>query len=183
QSSAGSGLLSHQRWICHADVTYFGGSQNRAGRHRTGVRQDRRRADRSGSDALLQLICLQPIEKRSAGRRAAAFSSRWPDFGPAGVVMPPVTSITIVYDPACGLCTRVKEWIGRQVPLVGIQFVASGSSEARRKFAQLPAGELAVVAGTGEVWLGNRAWIVCLWALREYRDLAVRLTSPLLQLM
>jgi hypothetical protein len=30
---------------------------------------------------------------------------------------------------------------------------------------------------TGEVWLGNHAWIVCLWALRDYRDLAFRLTS------
>jgi predicted DCC family thiol-disulfide oxidoreductase YuxK len=97
--------------------------------------------------------------------------------------MPPVTSITIVYDAACGLCTRAKEWITQQAPLVGLQFVPSGSSEARRRFPQLPAGELAVVANTGEVWLGNHAWIVCLWALRGYRDLALRLTSPLLVLM
>jgi hypothetical protein len=66
---------------------------------------------------------------------------------------------------------------------VRLQFLASGSSEARRRFPQLPAGELAVVADTREVWLGNHAWIVCLWALRDYRDLAVRLTSPLLLLM
>ena len=97
--------------------------------------------------------------------------------------MPPVTSITIVYDAACGLCTRAKDWITQQAPLVGLQFVPSDSSEARRKFPQLPAGELAVVANTGEVWLGNHAWIVCLWALRGYRDLALRLTSPLLMLM
>jgi len=51
------------------------------------------------------------------------------------------------------------------------------------RFPQLPAGELAVVANTGEVWLGNHAWIVCLWALQGYRDLAVRLTGPLLLLM
>ena len=57
------------------------------------------------------------------------------------------------------------------------------TAEARRRFPQLPAGELAVVADTGEVWLGNHAWIVCLWALRDYRDLAFRLTSPLLLLM
>ena len=97
--------------------------------------------------------------------------------------MPPVTSITIVYDAACGLCTRAKVWITEQAPLVGLQFVPSGSSEASRRFPHLPAGELAVVANTGEVWLGNHAWIVCLWALRGYRDLALRLTSPLLMLM
>jgi predicted DCC family thiol-disulfide oxidoreductase YuxK len=97
--------------------------------------------------------------------------------------MTPVTGITIIYDADCGLCTRTKEWIGQQAPLVEISFVASGSTEARRKFPQLPPGELAIVANTGEVWLGNHAWIVCLWALQEYRDFAFRLTSPLLLIM
>jgi predicted DCC family thiol-disulfide oxidoreductase YuxK len=98
-------------------------------------------------------------------------------------MMPPVTSMAVVYDAACGLCTRLKAWIAEQVPLVRVRFIASGSSEARHSFPQLPPGELAVVADTGEVWLGNQAWIVCLWALRDYRDLAFRLTSPLLLLM
>jgi predicted DCC family thiol-disulfide oxidoreductase YuxK len=97
--------------------------------------------------------------------------------------MPPVTSFTIVYDATCGFCTRMKDWIRQQAPLVGLQFIASGSPEARRRFPQLPAGELALVANTGEVWLGNHAWIVCLWALQGYRDLALRLASPLLVLM
>ncbi len=97
--------------------------------------------------------------------------------------MPPVTHFTIVYDAECGLCTRTKDWIRQQVPLLGLHFVASGSSEAQKRFPQLRADELAVVANTGEVWLGNHAWIVCLWALRDYRELACRLTSPVLSLM
>ena len=97
--------------------------------------------------------------------------------------MPPVTSFTIVYDATCGLCTRTKDWISQQAPLVGLRFLAAGSLEAGRRFPQLPTGELALVANTGEVWLGNHAWIVCLWALQGYRDLALRLTSPLLVLM
>lgn len=97
--------------------------------------------------------------------------------------MPPVTSITILYDAGCGLCTRAKQWMAEQDPLIGIRLVASGSSEAHARFPGLPTGELAVVANTGEVWLGNHAWIVCLWALRGYRDFAFRLTSPLLLLM
>ncbi len=97
--------------------------------------------------------------------------------------MPAVKGITIVYDAACGLCTGAKDWISQQVPLVSVQFLASGSSEAQERFPQLPAGELAVIADTGEVWLGNRAWVVCLWALRGYRDLALRLTNPLLARM
>jgi len=97
--------------------------------------------------------------------------------------MVPVTSITIVYDGACGLCTGAKDWMRQQDALVPIQFVESRSSEAQRRFPQLPVDELAVVADTGEVWLGTRAWIVCLWALRGYRELALRLTSPLLVLI
>jgi len=97
--------------------------------------------------------------------------------------MQPVTSISVLYDAACGLCTFAKDWISRQSSLVGVKFVAAGSTEAKRAFPQVPAGELAVVADTGEVWLGNHAWIVCLWALRDYRGLAFRLTSPALSLM
>ena len=97
--------------------------------------------------------------------------------------MPPVTSITILYDAACGLCTWAKDWMQKQPPLVRLAFLASGSAEARLAFPQIPARELAVVADTGEVWLGSRAWMVCLWALRDYRGLAFRLTSPALSLM
>lgn len=94
--------------------------------------------------------------------------------------MPTVTSITILYDAACGLCTSAKDWISRQAPLIGLKFMAAGSAEARRAFPQLTPDELSVVADTGEVRLGNHGWIVCLWALRDYRDLAFRLTSPAL---
>jgi predicted DCC family thiol-disulfide oxidoreductase YuxK len=89
-----------------------------------------------------------------------------------------IRRLWIVYDAACGICTGVRDWINRQAPLVAVKFVAAGSADALRWFPQLPAGELAVIADTGDVWLGNRAWIVCLWALRDYRGWAVRLSSP-----
>jgi len=97
--------------------------------------------------------------------------------------MSAIASFMIVYDADCGLCTRAKNWIQQQGPLIVLDFVPTGSSEARRRFPQLPAGELAVVANTGDVWFGNHAWIACLWALKEYRDLAFRLTSPPLALL
>jgi hypothetical protein len=61
--------------------------------------------------------------------------------------------------------------------------LASGSDEARLKFPGLAAGELAVVSDRGDVWLGNHAFIMCLWALRDYRAWAQRLVSPLLRPM
>jgi predicted DCC family thiol-disulfide oxidoreductase YuxK len=98
-------------------------------------------------------------------------------------MMQPIGSLCILYDSSCGLCTGVRDWIQRQTPLVAMEFAAAGSTDARRRFPQIPDGELAVVANTGEVWLGNSAWIVCLWALRDYREWALTLSSPLLRLM
>jgi predicted DCC family thiol-disulfide oxidoreductase YuxK len=94
--------------------------------------------------------------------------------------MEPVTGLCIVYDEACGLCTNVKDWLGRQPALVPMSFIASRSDAARKKFPRLTAGELAVIGNTGEVWTSNGAWIVCLWALRDYREWSIRFSNPLL---
>lgn len=96
--------------------------------------------------------------------------------------MQPIQRLTIVYDSGCGLCAEVRAWVEKQRQQVPVDFVAAGP-EAERLFGPLPAGELAVIADTGDAWLGNSAWLVCLWALTEYRDLAVRLSSPVLVLM
>ena len=88
-------------------------------------------------------------------------------------------TLFVVYDDRCGLCTQLKEWLGRQPAYVRLQLVAS-SEAARDRFPALPPGELAVVSDSGEVWLGDRAWIVVLWTLREHRGWAAKLSSPLL---
>jgi predicted DCC family thiol-disulfide oxidoreductase YuxK len=50
-------------------------------------------------------------------------------------------------------------------------------------FPSLPASELAVVSDEGHVWLGNSAFIICLWALREFRGWARTLATPMLRPM
>ena len=97
--------------------------------------------------------------------------------------MRPLSALYVVYDAGCGFCSGVRDWVARHGAFVPMRFLASDSPEVRARFPQLPAGELAVVADTGEVWLGNHAWIVCLWALRDYRDWALRLSRPPLSLM
>ncbi len=52
--------------------------------------------------------------------------------------MQPITSITILFDASCGLCALAKDWIVKQSALVGIEFLMAGSSEAQRRFPQLP---------------------------------------------
>jgi len=90
----------------------------------------------------------------------------------------------VLYDPTCGLCTRVKIWLTRQPAYVAIHPIAMGSPAAARLFPALPKsdkqGELVVVSDAGGVYFGDHAWIMCLYALREYRTMAKRLSSPAL---
>jgi hypothetical protein len=41
--------------------------------------------------------------------------------------------------------------------------------------------ELVVVADTGAYWVGSDAFLVCLWALDDYRAHAMTLANPLLR--
>lgn len=97
--------------------------------------------------------------------------------------------LVVLYDAQCGLCRRFKEWLAAQKPagngmggLVRLGFVAAGSTEARRLYPALDhtatLREVTVVADDGAVYVGDRAWIVCLWATWEHRATAVRLSSP-----
>ena len=92
-------------------------------------------------------------------------------------------TLYVVYDSHCGLCTEVKGWMAKEPSFFDLRFLASDSNEVRDKIVGLPDGELAVVSDTGEVWLGDNAFILCLWALRRYRDWARRLASPMLRPM
>jgi predicted DCC family thiol-disulfide oxidoreductase YuxK len=88
-----------------------------------------------------------------------------------------------MYDSRCGLCTEVRDWLRLQPAYLNLRLMAADSKEARLKFPTLPAGELAVVSNEGQVWIGDNAFIVCLWALREYRRWAQRLATPMLRPM
>jgi predicted DCC family thiol-disulfide oxidoreductase YuxK len=90
-------------------------------------------------------------------------------------------TLTIIYDPRCGLCTQIKAWLIRQPAYVALKLLAAGSDDARSRFPEIPPGELAVVSDSGDIWFGDHAWIICLWALRRYRRWARRLARPLLQ--
>ncbi len=90
----------------------------------------------------------------------------------------------VLYDPKCELCCRLKNWILVQRAWIGLVVVEAGSAEARRLFPDLEqiAGndDLAVVSDEGAVYLNDRAWIMVLYAMVEYREWASRLTHPLL---
>jgi predicted DCC family thiol-disulfide oxidoreductase YuxK len=90
----------------------------------------------------------------------------------------------VLYDPKCELCCRLKNWILVQRSWIGLALVAQGSEKAKRLFPELDRiatrEDLAVISDEGAVYLNDRAWIMVLYALVDYRDWAARLTHPLL---
>ena len=91
----------------------------------------------------------------------------------------------VLYDAKCELCRRVRCWLGTQAAFVPLAFVPLQSAELEERFPGIgalePERQILVIADTGEVWRGADGWIVCLWALREYREWSQRLASPLLR--
>ena len=96
-------------------------------------------------------------------------------------------TLTVLYDARCGFCSSCRIWLEEQRQLVPLEFVSAGSQEASRRFPSLAAGaepeELIVVSDEGDVYRGADAWILCLWALDEYREWSFRLAHPALRPM
>jgi predicted DCC family thiol-disulfide oxidoreductase YuxK len=90
--------------------------------------------------------------------------------------------LTVLYDARCGFCSACRWWLEGQRQLVTLEFLAAGSPPARQRYPTL-AGEteeLIVVSDEGGVYRGSEAWLMCLWALDEYRDWSFRLARPAL---
>ncbi|MBC2901412.1 DCC1-like thiol-disulfide oxidoreductase family protein [Streptomyces cupreus] len=92
----------------------------------------------------------------------------------------PVRRLTVLYDADCSLCVFLRDWLVRQPQLVPLEMVPTGSQEAGRRFPGLGStlDEITVVGDGGQVYRSAAAWIVVLWALREHRPLAYRLSTP-----
>jgi predicted DCC family thiol-disulfide oxidoreductase YuxK len=90
----------------------------------------------------------------------------------------------ILYDSECELCRRCRIWLGRQPAYVPLVFVPFQSPEAECRFPGLqslePGRELLVISDAGDVWQGGAAWVMCLWALAEFREWSLRLAHPAL---
>ena len=93
--------------------------------------------------------------------------------------------LTVLYDGRCGFCARCRRWLMAQRQLVELEFLSTGSDEACARFPSLsPAQmeeELIVVDDGGGFYRGADAWIMCLYALEEYREWSVRLARPTLR--
>ena len=93
-------------------------------------------------------------------------------------------TLYLLYDQHCELCCHLKQWLTQQEAWVELKMLPAGSAETRQMFPGLAEiatnDDLVAISDQGEVYLNNRAWIMCLYALVEYREWAWRLAHPLL---
>ncbi len=91
-------------------------------------------------------------------------------------------TLTVLYDARCNLCSHLRAWLEAQPAYVQLAFVPAGSQEARRRFPALdPAvttSELTVIGDDGAVYSEAKAFLMCLWALCDYRAWSLRLSAP-----
>lgn len=89
--------------------------------------------------------------------------------------------LVVFYDALCPVCVRCKEWLESSAQHVPLSLHDCRGPLARARAAELPwlGHELVVVNERGEVWIGPRAFLVCLWALRAWRLTAELLASEL----
>src|SRR5262245_7262324 len=91
--------------------------------------------------------------------------------------------LTVLYDARCGLCSTARRWLEGQRQIVPIEMLAADSIHARGRFPTLAAAEpdeLVAISDEGDVYRGAHAWVMCLWALEDYRDWSFRFASPAL---
>ena len=93
-----------------------------------------------------------------------------------------MNTLHVFYDSRCGMCRRFKNWLADQRQLVTLEFTSYHLPEAREICPELdehePDSELVVMSDTGEIFRGAEAWITCLRALKDYRELAEKLSQP-----
>ncbi|MFN0107154.1 MAG: hypothetical protein ACKV2U_34280 [Bryobacteraceae bacterium] len=76
--------------------------------------------------------------------------------------------LRLYYDERCGLCTALVGWLAKQRQLVPIECAPKPPGQT----------DLAILSDTGEVWTGDSAWLIVLWALDDFRDWSYRLARP-----
>jgi predicted DCC family thiol-disulfide oxidoreductase YuxK len=90
----------------------------------------------------------------------------------------------VLYDAECRLCRSCTVWLRQQPAFLELRFTPLQAGDLRARFPGIETvnvrDRLVVISDTGAVYQGEHAWIMCLYALREYRGWSQRLAHPLL---
>ena len=93
--------------------------------------------------------------------------------------------IHVLYDAGCGFCLSSARWLSKQPAFLEIELIPAADVGLARRFPGFSPepnpSDLIVVSDEGGVYRAERAWLVCLYALREYRELSLVLAKPTLR--
>ncbi len=93
-------------------------------------------------------------------------------------------TLYVLYDAKCALCRSCRQWLTAQPAFVTLRFIPLQSPEVGYLFPGIEAlntgDQLIAVSDEGDVYTGPQAWIICLYALQDYREWSVRLAQPAL---
>ena len=69
-----------------------------------------------------------------------------------------MSTLTLLYDPECGLCRRVQGWLAEQPKLVELRMIPIKTDAARRRYPQLnhdlTGEDLTAISDQGAVYFG-----------------------------
>lgn len=93
-----------------------------------------------------------------------------------------MNKLIVFYDADCPLCRRCRAWVRDQPAYLRVEFWPLQGLETRRMFPDLvayqPDQSLVVYTDEGAVYRGSGAWLIVLWALRNWREWSYRLARP-----
>lgn len=94
-------------------------------------------------------------------------------------------TLTVYYDNRCGFCAFCRHWLSEQPTLLHLEFRALHEVDFSKEapgFEELTrSGDLVVRDNLGGVYHGPDAFIMVLFATRDYRDWSQSLSSPTLK--
>ena len=101
--------------------------------------------------------------------------------------LPADFALTVYFDADCRICRRLVTWLDGQPKFVPLHCVAAqrqpadvGSDSTCPLTANELLEQLTVTASDGAIYRGTKAWIMCLWTMRDYRGWSLTLSSATL---
>lgn len=95
-----------------------------------------------------------------------------------------MNKLYVLYDANCAFCCRCRQWLTNQPAYLEFDFIPARSAEAACRFPGVEQfgvlDELTVIGDDGAVYQGPNAFIMCLYALTEYRAWSLQLARPAL---
>ncbi len=95
--------------------------------------------------------------------------------------------LTVYYDERCEFCVQCRRWLESEPKLLSLEFAPSRrlwELTSRERLKEAPGlaaarpSDLVVVDDEGGIYLGPKAFIMCLYALKDYREWSRRLSAP-----